>query len=124
MATANRFQLTNKKQNFRAGQQLCVYNAIARLDRPALVSEIANELENDKTFSTTQTPERIAAYYVCLLKKSGHVEIVNAEPAIPTLEELHAQLEKIETRRLEILQLIEAETEFQEEMAEEEKENA
>jgi hypothetical protein len=76
--TAHTYARTSKNASGFSGQKGQVWAAMAQ---PGTVAEIAERLKRNPKFSTVQTPERIAAYYVCVLKKSGHVEITaESEP--------------------------------------------
>lgn len=100
MATANTYRLV-KVGTFK-GQCGQVQAAIQRVGRDFRVADVVPELESDPTFTTTQTPERIAAYYVCVLKKSGHLIAVDAT-APRTLESVSEELDRVEARRLELI---------------------
>ncbi len=91
MATAATYTRTSKALKAK-GQCAQVEAALARLGGRGTVTQIAAELEKDPNFSTVQTTERIAAYYVCVLKKSGHVAAVDT--ATPrTQEQIQAEID-------------------------------
>jgi hypothetical protein len=46
------------------------------------IKEVVAHLEGHPQFHTCQTAERIAAYYICVLKKSGHIVAVEAQPIV------------------------------------------
>jgi hypothetical protein len=73
-------QNSNSKKSYRwagkafsgRGQQaLCVERF---MQGPANCEELVEFLKAHPKGATTQTWERIAAYYICVLKKSGHIE--------------------------------------------------
>lgn len=55
----------------RGQQALCVERF---MQGPANCEELTEFLKGHPKFSTVQPAERIAAYYICVLKKSGHIE--------------------------------------------------
>lgn len=107
--TAATYVRTVKALNAK-GQCAQVEAALARLGGRGTVEQIAAELANDATFRTVQTPERIAAYYVCVMKKSGHVAAVDTAAA-PTPEQLRAERDRLAARIDEITAVLEAEFE-------------
>jgi hypothetical protein len=103
MATASRYTTTSKALKNVTGQQGLVYKALANLGS-ATVEELTAAIAPD--VKTVQTPERIAAYYVCVLKKSGHVVAVSADG--PTLDELVARRDMLEAQYDEAIAAVEA----------------
>jgi hypothetical protein len=90
MASAAKYQLTGKAVANLKGQQGLVVRAL--MDGGAqTVAEVAERIKAELV--TVQTPERIAAYYVCVLKKSGHVVEVPAD-APRTIADIEAELER------------------------------
>jgi hypothetical protein len=71
MAAAGTYQVTMKELKGAKGQKAQVYEALAQA--PGTYAEIADRLATMEGFRTKQTPERIAAYYICVLKSTGHV---------------------------------------------------
>ena len=99
---ASRFALTSKKLAKVDGQQGLVYKTLESLGS-ATVEELAKAITPE--VKTVQTPERIAAYYVCVLKKSGHIAPVSAEP---TLDELVARRDALEVQYEDAIAAVEA----------------
>ena len=59
------------------GQAKQVWDALEVCDNaPKSIKEISSLLEENPLFKTRQSSERIAAYYVCVFKKSGLVRLV------------------------------------------------
>src|SRR6187551_1544631 len=72
MATASRYVFTGSAlpENSNKGQlELCVRHL--RILGSATAEELAQAIKPE--LKTVQTPERIAAYYLCVLKKAGSV---------------------------------------------------
>jgi hypothetical protein len=77
MATASRYVFTGSAlpENSNKGQlELCVRHL--RILGSATAEELAQAIKPE--LKTVQTPERIAAYYLCVLKKAGSVRTVDA----------------------------------------------
>jgi hydrogenase maturation factor HypF (carbamoyltransferase family) len=76
MATPTTYAVTTRKGEFR-GQCALVYERLRT--GPCTIKEIVAHLDAHPKFVTVQTSERIAAYYICVLKKSGHIAPVSTE---------------------------------------------
>jgi len=82
MSTAARYELSNPEAAFEGKGQAALVHEILK-SGPKLVKEIETALVADPRFKTRQDPLRIAAYYVCVFKKSGVVRSVTAAaPAV------------------------------------------
>lgn len=80
MAAARTYTTTSKKSDAR-GQAALVYERLAQ--GPCTIKEVVAHLDTHPKFVTVQTSERIAAYYICVFKKSGHIVEVNPEERKP-----------------------------------------
>ena len=68
------------------GQAKLVFDILAAKSEPVAVAVVARELEANPAFKTRQTPERIAAYYICVFKKAGIVAATTADVPLATNE--------------------------------------
>src|SRR5262245_2928269 len=64
------------------GQQALVYERFAQ--GACDIKHVVDHLDAHPKFSTVQTSERIAAYYICVLKKSGHIRELEVRTEPPT----------------------------------------
>jgi hypothetical protein len=103
MATV--FSLTGKKLENLTGQQGLVFRALSELSN-ATIEQITDHIKVNG-LKTVQNPERIAAYYVCLLKKSGHVTTSDS-PAEESIETLVKLRDFYESKLDEVIAKIEA----------------
>jgi hypothetical protein len=78
MATPTTYSITSKAGAPAKGQAGLVYERFAL--GACTIKEVVAHLEGHPKFVTVQTPERIAAYYICVLKKSGHIAAVAETP--------------------------------------------
>jgi hypothetical protein len=73
-----------------SGQQALV---VERFDLGSCtIKEVVAHLEAHPKFHTCQSAERIAAYYICVLKKSGHIVVTDAEPVVEFNPDVEAYL--------------------------------
>jgi hypothetical protein len=111
MATASAYKLTGKRLNPQwSGQKALVVQAFTSIPKESLtVSEIAKFLDLHPKFSTVQSSERIAAYYVCILNKEGYIaRAENVDDNAPSLEELYRMRDFYASKLDSIVELIES----------------
>lgn len=93
MATPTTYARTVKVGFPTKGQAGLVYERFAL--GACTIKEVVAHLDGHPKFVTVQTAERIAAYYICVLKKSGHIVAQSAEPVVefnPDIEEYLASI--------------------------------
>lgn len=78
------------------GQQALVYARFA--SGACTIKEVVASLEANPEFSTVQSAERIAAYYICVLKKSGHIAVIPSEAA-PVKADCNAAIDELIAER-------------------------
>lgn len=76
MATPTLYGTTGKSFDGK-GQSALVYERFQL--GACTIKEVVAHLEGHPKFVTVQTPERIAAYYICVLKKSSHIVAVSTK---------------------------------------------
>ena len=64
------------------GQQALVFEFFATRPNGGDIKDLVRFLESHPKFSTNQTAERIAAYYICVLKKSGHIILLESSDKV------------------------------------------
>jgi hypothetical protein len=72
---------TDKKFDGRGQQAICVEFFDTR-PNGGDIKDLVRFLESHPKFSTNQTAERIAAYYICVLKKSGHIVLTESSDTV------------------------------------------
>jgi hypothetical protein len=101
MATASRYSFVDGAKlpaNADKGQLgLCVRHL--RTLGSATAEELAAAIKDELV--TVQTPERIAAYYLCVLKKAGSVRATDAT-APRTAEDIRAEIDRLGKRMDEL----------------------
>lgn len=79
--TARTYRLTSKSGWSANGQQALVHERFAQ--GACTIKEVVHFLDTHPKFVTRQNSERIAAYYICVLKKAGYLEEVTVAEFVP-----------------------------------------
>lgn len=90
--TAHAYRLTGKAGWSANGQQALVHERFAQ--GPCTIKEVVAFLDSHPKFSTVQSSERIAAYYICVLKKAGYLEKVSPEPVVEYNPDLDPEVQE------------------------------
>jgi hypothetical protein len=81
MNITKRYARTSKGFSGR-GQQALMVEFFDSRPNGADIKDAVRYLEAHPKFSTNQTAERIAAYYICVLKKSGHIVLTESSDRV------------------------------------------
>jgi len=73
------------------GQQALVVEFFDARPNGGDIKDLVRFLESHPKFTTVQTAERIAAYYITVLKKSGHIRL--AERCVENNESMYGEID-------------------------------